>query len=75
MLRLGRKYAIAHIEKRRLRAYTMITRQHLRVGISFWLIIDKSNMMTNQSRITSEVISIAHEFPLFTILPAAYALC
>src|SRR5258705_7527621 len=76
MLRLGRKYAIAHIENKALQALhhdypttlqewdsLSLNRRHIKYG----------DERLAKSNTTTRVISIAHEFKLFTILPAAYA--
>lgn len=73
MLRLGRKYHIAHLENKALQVLhhdypttlqdwdSFPARRQIKLG-------DEPDFQT-----TVEVISIAHEFHLCTILPAAYA--
>jgi hypothetical protein len=70
MLRLGRKYAIAHIENRALRALHHDYPTTLRDWDS--LSLGRRQIKHVDERTPSEVIYIAHYFDLFTILPAAY---
>ena len=75
MLRLGRKYAFTHFEKKALEAlhhdypttlkeWDSLSHESRRIQHFFGR---KKNLY-----ITTQVISIGHEFDLFTILPAAY---
>jgi len=73
MLRLGGKYLIDHLENEAM------SRLHndYPTSLDDWesLCDDSRQIEDSQAEITTttEIISIAHEFRIFTILPAAYA--
>ena len=68
MLRLGRKYVIAHLENKGLE--TLLN--NLPTTFQKW----DSQVQIRKHDLNSitELVSIAHEFRLFTKLPAAYTL-
>jgi len=74
MLRLGNKYAIDHIENKALR----VLHHDYPKTLEEWDALSHDQFQIRndpqlRSSTTSEVISIGHEFQLYTILPAAYA--
>jgi len=73
MLRLGRKYVIDHLENEAMERL----HNDYPTSLDDWesLCDDNRQIEDSQAEVntTTEIVSIAHEFRLFTIMPAAYA--